>query len=56
VVLEPALISHGLPRPQNLNIAREAEDTVRAEADFVCGRTGPATPATLLHGIFQFPI
>jgi pseudouridylate synthase len=32
VALESTLISHGLPRPQNLNIARKAEHTVRAES------------------------
>jgi pseudouridine-5'-phosphate glycosidase len=37
VALESTLISHGLPRPQNLNVAREAEQTVRAEG------TVPAT-------------
>jgi pseudouridine-5'-phosphate glycosidase len=38
VALESTLISHGLPRPQNLNVAREAERTVRAEG---------AVPATI---------
>ena len=31
VALESTLISHGLPRPDNLDLAREAELTVRAE-------------------------
>ena len=31
VALESTLISHGLPRPDNLTVAREAERTVRAE-------------------------
>jgi len=31
VVLESTLVSHGLPHPENLNVAREAERTVRAE-------------------------
>jgi pseudouridylate synthase len=31
VALESTLISHGLPRPENLNVAREAERAVRAE-------------------------
>jgi pseudouridylate synthase len=31
VALESALISHGLPRPDNLSVAREAERAVRAE-------------------------
>lgn len=38
VALESTLISHGLPHPQNLNVAREAEHTVRAEG---------AVPATI---------
>ena len=38
VALESTLISHGLPRPQNLDVAREAELTVRAEG---------AVPATI---------
>jgi pseudouridine-5'-phosphate glycosidase len=38
VALESTLISHGLPRPQNLNVAREAERAVRAEG---------AVPATI---------
>ncbi len=38
VALESTLISHGLPHPQNLNVAREAESTVRAEG---------AVPATI---------
>jgi pseudouridine-5'-phosphate glycosidase len=38
VALESTLISHGLPRPQNLEVAREAESTVRAEG---------AVPATI---------
>jgi pseudouridylate synthase len=32
VALESTLISHGLPRPENLNVAREAERAVRAES------------------------
>jgi pseudouridylate synthase len=38
VALESTLISHGLPHPQNLEVAREAERTVRAEG---------AVPATI---------
>lgn len=38
VALESTLISHGLPRPDNLSVAREAERTVRAEG---------AVPATV---------
>jgi pseudouridylate synthase len=38
VALESTLISHGLPRPDNLEVAREAEWTVRAEG---------AVPATV---------
>jgi len=38
VALESTLISHGLPRPDNLELAREAEDTVRREG---------AVPATV---------
>jgi pseudouridine-5'-phosphate glycosidase len=38
VALESTLISHGLPRPDNLTVAREAERTVRA---------GGAVPATV---------
>jgi pseudouridylate synthase len=38
VALESTIISHGLPRPQNLRIAREIEDEVRA---------GGAVPATV---------
>ena len=38
VALESTLISHGLPSPQNLEVAREAELTVRAEG---------AVPATI---------
>ena len=38
VALESTLISHGLPRPENLKVAREAERTVRAEG---------AVPATI---------
>ena len=38
VALESTLVSHGLPRPENLNVAREAERTVRAEG---------AVPATI---------
>jgi pseudouridine-5'-phosphate glycosidase len=38
VALESTLISHGLPSPQNLEVAREAERTVRAEG---------AVPATI---------
>jgi pseudouridine-5'-phosphate glycosidase len=37
VALESTLISHGMPRPHNLEVAREAEHTVRAE------RAVPAT-------------
>ena len=38
VALESTLISHGLPHPENLEVAREAERTVRAEG---------AVPATI---------
>jgi pseudouridylate synthase len=38
VALESTLISHGLPHPQNLSVAREAESAVRAEG---------AVPATI---------
>jgi pseudouridylate synthase len=38
VALESTIISHGLPRPDNLRVAREVESVVRAEA---------AVPATL---------
>lgn len=38
MALESTLISHGLPHPQNLNVAREAESVVRAEG---------AVPATI---------
>jgi pseudouridine-5'-phosphate glycosidase len=38
VALESTIISHGLPRPENLKIAREIEDAVRA---------GGAVPATV---------
>ena len=38
VALESTLISHGLPRPDNLELAREAESTVREEG---------AVPATV---------
>jgi pseudouridylate synthase len=38
VALESTLISHGLPHPQNLEVAREAERAVRAEG---------AVPATI---------
>ena len=38
VALESTLISHGLPRPDNLELAREAEDIVRREG---------AVPATI---------
>ncbi|HJQ28033.1 MAG TPA: pseudouridine-5'-phosphate glycosidase, partial [Rubrobacter sp.] len=31
VALESTLISHGLPHPQNLEVAREAERAVRSE-------------------------
>ena len=34
---ESTLISHGLPRPENLNVAREAERAVRAEGIRVTG-------------------
>ena len=37
VGLESNLISHGLPRPENLNVAREAERAVRAEGIRVTG-------------------
>jgi pseudouridine-5'-phosphate glycosidase len=38
VALESTLISHGLPRPENLDVARDAERAVRAEG---------AVPATI---------
>lgn len=38
VALESTIISHGLPRPSNLTVAREVEDIVRAHG---------ATPATI---------
>lgn len=38
VALESTIISHGLPRPANLRVAREIEETVRA---------GGAVPATI---------
>jgi pseudouridine-5'-phosphate glycosidase len=38
VALESTVITHGLPRPQNLQLARDMEETVRAEG---------ATPATI---------
>jgi len=38
VALESAVITHGLPRPENLNLAREMEEAVRAEG---------AAPATI---------
>jgi pseudouridine-5'-phosphate glycosidase len=38
VALESTLISHGLPHPQNIEVAREAERTVRSEG---------AVPATI---------
>jgi pseudouridine-5'-phosphate glycosidase len=38
VALESTLIAHGLPRPENLQVARELEDTVRDEG---------AVPATI---------
>ena len=38
VALESTLIAHGLPRPENLHVAREAERAVRAEG---------ALPATI---------
>lgn len=41
VALESAVITHGLPRPENLNLAREMEAAVRAEG------AAPATTALL---------
>lgn len=38
VALESTIISHGLPRPENLRVAREVEETVRSQG---------ATPATI---------
>ena len=38
VALESTLVSHGLPRPRNLDVAREVEEAVRA---------GGAVPATI---------
>jgi len=42
VALESTVITHGLPRPQNLSLARDMEETVREEG---------ATPATI--GVLQ---
>ena len=39
VALESTIVAHGLPRPDNLRVAREIEDAVRA---------GGAQPATRL--------
>jgi pseudouridine-5'-phosphate glycosidase len=46
VALESTIISHGLPRPSNLNVAREVEEIVRQHG---------ATPATIaiLDGVVQ---
>src|SRR3954449_7759990 len=41
VALESTIIAHGLPRPDNLRVAREIEDVVRS------GGAGPATIAIL---------
>jgi pseudouridine-5'-phosphate glycosidase len=41
VALESTIIAHGLPRPRNLQVARELEDIVRAEGAV------PATVAVL---------
>jgi pseudouridine-5'-phosphate glycosidase len=38
VALESTIISHGLPRPENLRVAREVEETVRRQG---------AVPATI---------
>ena len=38
VALESTIITHGMPWPQNLEMARKVEDTVRAEG---------AVPATI---------
>jgi pseudouridine-5'-phosphate glycosidase len=38
VALESTIISHGLPRPSNLQVAREVEEIVRSHG---------ATPATI---------
>ncbi|MBV8292834.1 MAG: pseudouridine-5'-phosphate glycosidase, partial [Mycobacterium sp.] len=38
VALESTIISHGLPRPDNLRVARETEEAVRS---------GGAVPATI---------
>ena len=38
VALESTIISHGLPRPENLRVAREVEEAIRAEG---------ATPASI---------
>src|SRR5438105_15540649 len=46
VALESTIISHGLPRPDNLRIAREIEQTVRD------GRAIPATIA-IVAGVAQ---
>lgn len=44
VALESTIISHGLPRPDNLRVAREIEESVRS---------GGAVPATIavVHGV-----
>jgi pseudouridine-5'-phosphate glycosidase len=49
VALESTLISHGLPRPDNLSVAREAERTVRAEGAI------PATVGVVGFRTERFP-
>jgi pseudouridylate synthase len=48
VALESTLISHGLPRPRNLEVAREVEGAVRergAGGDRLGRRRGEVRPA-----------
>ena len=47
VALESTIISHGLPRPRNLEVAREVEEIVRAAG---------AVPATiaLIDGVVKY--
>ena len=49
VALESTIISHGLPRPSNLNVAREVEAIVREHG---------ATPATIaiLDGVVHIGV
>ena len=48
VALESTIISHGLPRPDNLRVAREIEQTVRDHG--AAGRTNPKPRAYLRPG------